>query len=140
MRIDGVVSLGQRLAPRVVPFLVLAAVAAAAHADQEVQSSDGQWKVHAKVADSLAVKKSSEAMINISPAGMAKGCPKVDSVAFEMPAHGHGGDVDPKVMSTGACSWHVMDLEPSMSGAWRLRLVLKDGDKTSNADFPITAK
>ena len=139
MRFD-CVRLGRRVAPHVVPFLVLTALAGVAQADQDVQSSDGQWKVHAKVADPLAVKKSSEAMIDIASAGMAKGCPKVSSVAFEMPAHGHGGDVDPKVMSTGACSWHVTDLNPSMSGAWRLRLVLKEGDKTSNADIPISAK
>ncbi|HXY05160.1 MAG TPA: hypothetical protein VEI05_01320 [Burkholderiaceae bacterium] len=139
MRFD-CVRWGRRVAPHVVPFLVLTAFAGVSQADQDVQSSDGQWKVHAKVADPLAVKKSSEAMIDITSAGMAKGCPTVSSVAFEMPAHGHGGDVDPKVMSTGACSWHVTDLNPSMSGAWRLRLVLKEGDKTSNADIPISAK
>jgi len=139
MRID-CVRLARKVAPHLVPLFALAAFAGAVQADQDVQSSDGQWKVHAKVADSLAVKKSGEAMINITAAGMAKGCPQVASIAFEMPAHGHGGDIDPKVMSSGACSWHVMDLEPSMSGAWRLRLVLKDGDKTSNADISITAK
>lgn len=139
MRID-YVGLGRKLAPRVVPLFVLAAFAGAVQADQDVQSSDGQWKVHAKIADSLPVKKTSEAMIDISAAGMAKGCPKVSSVAFEMPAHGHGGDIDPKVMSSGACSWHVTDLEPSMSGAWRLRLVLKEGERTSNADIAVTAK
>ncbi|HYA65328.1 MAG TPA: hypothetical protein VEE84_01475 [Burkholderiaceae bacterium] len=139
MQID-CVRRGQNIALRLVPLVAMAAFAGGVSADQEVQSSDGQWKVHAKVADSLAVKKSGEAMIDITAAGMAKGCPKVTSVAFEMPAHGHGGDVDPKVMSMGACSWHVTDLEPSMSGAWRLRLVLKDGDKTSNADIAITAK
>lgn len=139
MRID-YVRLGRKLAPRVVPLFVLAAFAGAVQADQDVQSSDGQWKVHAKIADSLPVKKTSEAMIDISAAGMAKGCPKVSSVAFEMPAHGHGGDIDPKVMSSGACSWHVTDLEPSMSGAWRLRLVLKEGERTSNADIAVTAK
>ena len=139
MRIDRV-RLGRKLAPRLVPLLILGAFAGTVQADQDVQSSDGQWKVHAKIADTLAVKKSSEAMIDISAAGMAKGCPKVASVAFEMPAHGHGGDVDPKVMSAGMCSWHVTDLVPSMSGAWRVRLVLKDGEKTSNADLAVTAK
>lgn len=134
------VRLVRRFAQSMVPMVAIFAFAGLAYADQDVQSSDGQWKVHAKISDSLAVKKSSEAMVDISAAGMAKGCPKVASVAFEMPAHGHGGDVDPKVMSAGSCSWHVMDLEPSMAGAWRLRLVLKDGDKTSNADIAVTAK
>ena len=130
----------RKFARRMVPVAALFALAGVAYADQDVQSSDGQWKVHAKISDSLGVKKSSEAMVDISAAGMAKGCPKVASVAFEMPSHGHGGDVDPKAMSMGACSWHVTDLEPSMAGAWRLRLVLKDGDKTSNADISVTAK
>jgi hypothetical protein len=92
------------------------------------------------VPDSLAVKKSAEATIEISPVGMAKGCPTVSSVAFEMPAHGHGGDVDPKVMSAGTCTWHVSDLSPSMSGDWRLRVVLKSGEKTTNADIALPAK
>lgn len=135
-RVRSVRKFAQRMVP-VVTFFVFAGVA---WADQDVQSSDGQWKVHAKISDSLPVKKTSEAMVDISAAGMAKGCPKVASVAFEMPAHGHGGDIDPKVMAAGSCSWHVMDLEPSMAGAWRLRLVLKDGDKTSNADIAVTAK
>ena len=130
----------RKFARRMVPLVAFFAFAGVAWADQDVQSSDGQWKVHAKISDSLPVKKSSEAMVDVSAAGMAKGCPKVASVAFEMPAHGHGGDVDPKVMSAGPCSWHVMDLEPSMAGAWRLRLVLKDGDKSSNADIAVTAK
>jgi len=130
----------RKLARRAVPVVASLAFAGFAWADQDVQSSDGQWKVHAKISDTLTVKKSGEAMVDIAATGMAKGCPKVSSVAFEMPAHGHGGDVDPKVMSTGTCSRHVMDLEPSMAGAWRLRLVLKDGEKTSNADIAVTAK
>ena len=83
----------RKFARRMVPVAALFALAGVAYADQDVQSSDGQWKVHAKISDSLGVKKSSEAMVDISAAGMAKGCPKVASVAFEMPSHGHGGDV-----------------------------------------------
>jgi len=122
------------------PVLALAVFAGAAQADQDVKSSDGMWSVHAKVPSSLAVKKSAEATIEVSPVGMAKGCPTVSSVAFEMPAHGHGGDVDPKVMSAGTCTWHVSDLSPSMAGDWRLRVVLKSGDKTTNADIAVPAK
>ncbi|SPE23226.1 hypothetical protein SBBP1_210020 [Burkholderiales bacterium] len=125
---------------RIAPILTLAVFAGAVQADQDVKSSDGMWTLHAKGSDSLVVKKSAEAMIDISPVGMAKGCPKVSSAAFEMPAHGHGGDIDPKVMSTGECSWHVSDLSPSMAGDWRLRLVLKSGEKTTNADFAFSAK
>jgi hypothetical protein len=105
-----------------------------------VQSSDGLWKLHAKVDDALSVRKSAEAVIDITPAAGGKGCPTVSSVVFEMPAHGHGGDKDPQSMTMGTCSVHVSDLVPSMGGAWRLRLVLKSGDKTSNADFSIPAK
>ena len=118
----------------------LAALAAPAFADQDVTSSDGQWKLHAKLADSVAVGKSSEAMINVTAAAGAKGCPTVSSVVFEMPSHGHGGNVDAMVMSMSGCQFHVTDLNPSMGGAWRLRLVLKADGKTSNADFPVTAK
>jgi len=125
---------------RAVPVLALALAAGAAHADQDVQSSDGAWKLHAKVVDSLGVKKSGEAVIDITPAAGGKGCPTVSSVVFEMPAHGHGGDKDPSSMAMGSCSVHVSDLVPSMGGAWRLRLVLKSGDKTSTADFAIAAK
>jgi len=121
-------------------FLALGICASAARADQDVQSSDGQWKVHAKVADALAVQKSSEAAIDIAPVGANKTCPSVSSVVFEMPAHGHGGSVDPKSKSTGPCQWQVTDLNPSMAGAWRLRLVLKSGDKTSNADIALPAR
>jgi hypothetical protein len=38
------------------------------------------------------------------------------------------------------CRFHVTKLTPSMGGEWRLRLVLKDGDKSSTADFTIPAK
>jgi len=125
---------------RVVPFLALLAIGAQAHADQDVTSSDGAWKLHAKVVDSIGVKKSGEAVIDITPAAGGKACPTVSSVVFEMPAHGHGGDKDPSSMTMGTCSVHVSDLVPSMGGAWRLRLVLKSGDKTSTADFAIAAK
>jgi len=135
MRLDCV-----KLGLRLLPLLALGALSSAVQADQDVQSSDGQWKLHAKVPDTLAVKKSAEATIDVTPAGMTKGCPTVSSVVFEMPAHGHGGTVDPKAMSAGGCSWHITDLNPSMSGAWRLRLVLKSGDKTSDADFAISAQ
>jgi hypothetical protein len=121
-------------------MIALAAIAAPALADQDVQSSDGQWKLHAKVMDSFAVKKGEEAIIDVMPAAGGKGCPTVSSVVFEMPAHGHGGDKTPEVMSMGSCQFHVSNLSASMGGAWRLRLVLKNGDKTSNADFAITAK
>jgi len=120
--------------------LSLVFVAGAVRADQDVQSSDGQWKVHAKVASSLPVKKSSEAIINISPAGSAKGCPTVSGVVFEMPSHGHGGSVEPQSMAMGTCEWHVTDVNPSMAGDWRLRLVLKSGATTSNADISLPAK
>lgn len=125
---------------RALPLLALGAFSGAALADQDVQSSDGHWKVHAKISDSLAVKSTAEATIDVAPAAGGKGCPTVGGVLFEMPSHGHGGDKDPAVMSSGACQWHVTNLVPSMGGAWRLRLVLKDGDKSSNADFPVSAK
>jgi len=64
----------------------------------------------------------------------------VSSVVFEMPSHGHGGDKTPEVMTMGPCQFHVSNLSASMGGDWRLRLVLKSGDKTSNADFAISAK
>jgi hypothetical protein len=132
-----------KLSLRVLPLLAVGGFlgfAGAVHADQDVKSSDGMWTLHAKMADSFAVKKSSEALIDVAPVGMAKGCPAVSSVVFEMPAHGHGGSVDPMSMSSGTCQWHVTDLNPSMGGEWRLRLVLKAGDKTSNADFTVNAK
>ena len=125
---------------RALPVLALGAFAGAVHADQEVKSSDGMWMLHAKVADVLAVKKSSDATIKAMPEGMAKGCPTVSSVAFEMPSHGHGGSVEPKAAPAGECTWKITDLNPSMAGDWRLRVVLKNGDKTSNADFSVMAK
>jgi hypothetical protein len=128
------------LLSRVVPAVAVAAFATMAHADQDVTSSDGSWKLHAKVVDSIGVKKSGEAVIDITPAAGAKGCPTVSSVVFEMPAHGHGGDKDPQSMKMGTCSVHVSDLVPSMGGDWRLRLVLKSGEKTITADFAIAAK
>jgi hypothetical protein len=104
-----------------------------------VTSSDGRWKLHAKVVDSFSVSSASEALVDIVPASPAvKGCPKV-SVVFEMPAHGHGGATEPAVMASD-CRFHVTKLTPSMGGEWRLRLVLKDGDKSSTADFTIPAK
>jgi len=128
------------LAPLAWPGLLLGALAAGpALADQDVQSSDGQWKLHAKVADTMAVGSMGDAMVDASAAS-GKGCPTVASVVFEMPSHGHGGKVDPKVSSSDGCHFHVTDLSPSMGGAWRLRLVLKSGDKTSNADFAVNAK
>jgi hypothetical protein len=120
--------------------LSLLLLAGSARADQDVQSSDGQWKLHAKVADSLAVGGMAQALVEVSPAAGGKACPMVGSVVFEMPSHGHGGKVDPKVVSKDGCKFQVTDLSPSMEGAWRLRLVLKDGGKASNADFAITAK
>jgi hypothetical protein len=124
----------------VLPAMALAMIGLPALADQDVQSSDGQWKAHAKIADSLDVGKSQEATVTISPAAGGSACPTVSSVLFEMPAHGHGGKKSPSVMSSGACAFHVTDLEPSMGGAWRVRLVLKSGDKTSNADIAVSAK
>ncbi len=125
---------------RVIPALALAAIATTAFADQDVTSSDGAWKLHAKVVDSIAVKKSGEAVIDITPAAGGKGCPTVSSVVFEMPAHGHGGDKTPEMMTMGTCTVHVSSLVPSMGGDWRLRLVLKSGDKSSTADFALGAK
>ena len=125
---------------RSVSALALATIATAAFADQDVTSSDGAWKLHAKVVDSMGVKKSGEAIIDITPASGAKGCPTVSSVVFEMPAHGHGGDKTPESMTMGTCTVHVSNLVPSMGGDWRLRLVLKNGDKSSTADFAIAAK
>ena len=125
---------------RLAGTLALAGLAAPVLADQDVQSSDGMWKLHAKVMDTMTVKKAEEAIIDVTPAAGGKGCPTVSSVVFEMPAHGHGGDKTPEVMSMGTCQFHVSDLSPSMGGAWRLRLVLKSGDKSSNADFAISAK
>jgi hypothetical protein len=119
---------------------LLLAFCGAARADQDVTSSDGQWKLHAKVPSSFSVKGSGEAIIDVKPAAGGKGCPTVSSVVFEMPAHGHGGGKTPEVMTMDACQFHVSNLAPTMGGAWRLRLVLKDGAKTSNADFDIGAK
>ena len=129
-----------RSMPRAVVPLLLLSVFGVAHADQDVQSSDGQWKLHAKLVDSLLVKKSAEALINITSAAGGKGCPTLQSVAFEMPAHGHGGELEPKFMSIGNCEFHITNLSPSMGGTWRLRLVLQSADKASNADFTIPAK
>jgi hypothetical protein len=132
--------------PRVLQSLALTStvglslLCVSAWADQDVQSSDGQWKLHAKVADTVAVGGMSQAVVDVKPAAGGKGCPTVGSVVFEMPSHGHGGKVDPKVMSKEGCQFQVSDLSPSMDGAWRLRLVLKSDGKTSNADFAITAK
>ena len=129
-----------RSIPRALLPVLMLSVFGVALADQDVQSSDGQWKLHAKLVDSLMVKKSAEALIDITSAAGGKGCPTLKSVAFEMPAHGHGGDVEPKFMSAGNCRFHITNLSPSMDGAWRLRLVLLSADKTSNADFTIPAK
>jgi hypothetical protein len=118
----------------------LGAVAGTAWADQDVMSSDGQWKLHAKMPDALTVKKSAEALIDVTPAAGGKGCPALGSVVFEMPAHGHGGDMAPQSMTMDGCKFHVTDLSASMGGSWRLRLVLKNGDKSSNADFTVPAK
>ncbi len=125
---------------QVLPAMALAMIGLPALADQEVKSSDGQWKAHAKIADSLEVGKSHDATVTISPAAGGNGCPTVSNVLFEMPSHGHGGKINPSVMAAGGCTFHVMDLEPSMGGAWRVRLVLKSGDKTSDADFAVSAK
>jgi len=119
---------------------LLLALCAGARADQSVTSSDGQWKLHAKLAGSFAVQGTGQAIIDITPAAGGKGCPTVSSVVFEMPAHGHGGGKTPEIMTMGTCEFHVTDLAPTMGGAWRLRLVLKDAGKTSNADFDISAK
>jgi len=121
-------------------FLLLGALAGAAHADQDVKSNDGQWNAHAKMSSTLGIKQVTDATIDVTPAGGAKGCPSLDTVVFEMPAHGHGGDAIPQVMSMGACKFHVTNLSASMGGEWRLRLVLKSGDKSSYADFTIPAK
>jgi hypothetical protein len=125
---------------RTLPALAVLALSGAAHADQDVQSSDGMWRLHAKVVDSLSVKSPAEAVIDITPAAGGKGCPTVSSVVFEMPAHGHGGGKDPQSMAMGSCTVHVSDLVPTMGGVWRLRLVLKSGDKSSTADISIPAK
>ncbi len=122
------------------PLLALGALAADAHADQDVTSSDGQWKLHARIGDTVTVGKSAEAIVDVTPAAGAKGCPTVSSVVFEMPSHGHGGTLAPQSMEMGHCQFHVSDLSASMGGAWRLRLVLKSGDKTSTADFALAAK
>jgi hypothetical protein len=116
------------------------ALAGPALADQEVKSSDGQWKVHAKVSDTLAVGTSAKAMVDVAAAAGGKACPTVGSVVFEMPSHGHGGKVDPKVSPMEGCRFQVTDINPSMGGEWRLRLVLKSEGKTSNADFSLQAK
>lgn len=125
---------------RILPMLLAAALAGPALADQDVKSADGMWKLHAKVADSLTVGGMAQAVVDVTPAAGGKACPTVGSVVFEMPAHGHGGKVDPKVMSMDGCQFHVTDLSPSMAGDWRLRLVLKNDGKTTNADFPVSAK
>ena len=118
--------------------LVLAATAA--QADQSATSSDGAWKADSTLASSLAVKTHAQATVKIAPAAGGATCPQVASVLFEMPSHGHGGDVDPKAAAAGTCAWNITDLAPSMGGEWRLRLVVKDGAKTSNIDFMVQAK
>lgn len=118
----------------------LAFAAGTALAGESVKSSDGAWKATADMPATLAVKKKAEAMVDIASATDGSKCPKLVSVAFEMPSHGHGGDVEPKAMAMSGCSFHVSDLVPSMDGQWRLRLVLKDGDKSSTVDFPVQAK
>ena len=136
-------NLRSKLGLRALPIALtgtLFAFAGGAQADQDVKSSDGMWMLHAKMADSFGVKKVSEVVIDVTPVGMAKGCPTVSSVVFEMPAHGHGGDKTPEVMSMGTCQFHVSNLSASMGGEWRLRLVLKAGDKTSDGDFTVSAK
>ena len=125
---------------RALVVAAMGAVAGSAWADQDVMSSDGQWKLHAKMPDTLAVKKPTEALIDVTPAAGGKGCPNLGSVVFEMPSHGHGGDMAPQSMSMDGCKFHVTDLSASMGGSWRLRLVLKSGDKSSNADFTVAAK
>jgi len=130
----------RRALPFVLPLLVLGTMAGRAQADQDVLSSDGQWKLHAKLADAFGVKKATEAVVDITEAKGGKACPEVSSVVFEMPAHGHGGDLAPQSMAMGKCQFHISDLSASMGGAWRLRLVLKSDGKTSTADFPISAK
>jgi hypothetical protein len=125
---------------RLAALALSAALAGPVLADQDVKSSDGQWKAHAKIDGALAVGKSAEAVVDISAAAGGKSCPAVSSVVFEMPSHGHGGKVDPQVMDMGNCQFHVSSLNPSMGGDWRLRLVLKADGKTSNADFAVSAK
>jgi len=119
---------------------VILLAAGAARADQSVSSSDGAWKAQATMGDSLAVKEHSTAIVKISPAAGGASCPTVASVLFEMPSHGHGGSVDPQSAAAGTCTWKVTDLVPSMGGDWRLRLVVKDGGKSSNIDFMVMAK
>ena len=57
-----------------------------------------------------------------------------------MPAHGHGGKVDPKIEAADGCRFHVTDINPSMAGDWQLHLDLKSDGKASSADFAIPAK
>jgi len=121
-------------------LLALGALAGPAQADQDVMSSDGQWKLHAQIPASVGVNKDAEVIVDVTPAAGGKACPELGSVVFEMPAHGHGGKKDPQSMSMGTCQFHISDLNASMGGDWRLRLVLKSGGKTSTADFPISAQ
>jgi len=117
-----------------------ALAATSAQADQSATSSDGAWKASSSLAGSLAVKSHAQATVKITPAAGGAACPQVANVLFEMPSHGHGGDVDPKSAAAGTCEWKITDLAPSMGGEWRLRLVVKDGGKSSNIDFMVQAK
>jgi len=125
---------------RFFPILLSIFLTTAAYADQDVKSNDRMWNAHAKMSNTLGIKQVTDATIDVTPVGSAKGCPSLDTVVFEMPAHGHGGDAIPAVMNMGACKFHVTNLSASMGGDWRLRLVLKSGDKSSYADFTIPAK
>lgn len=121
-------------------LMVAAAFAVGAQAGQSVKSADGMWTLTADT-DALTVKKESEVMINASGAGAAKAsCPDVEGVAFTMPAHGHGGSTTPEVMKMGACSYHVSGLTPTMDGNWLLHLGLKEGSKTTTAEFNFKAQ
>jgi hypothetical protein len=109
--------------------------ATAALAETTASSTAGGWKAQSTLGATVTVKQNSQATVKIT----GTSCPKLDAVLFEMPSHGHGGDIAPKATAGADCSWKVSDLVPSMAGDWRLRLVVKDGATSGFIDFPIQA-
>jgi hypothetical protein len=112
-------------------------IAASASERNEAVSADGVWHLYTDVS-SLEMGRKADLVISMQKS--TRRCPILKDLVFDMPQHGHGSDYKPAFQATDSCHWQLHDLEPTMRGQWRLRLVLVQGLTTTVADFYLDAQ
>ena len=106
----------------------------------EVRTNDNKWRLHIAAELSPQVGEPFPLKVDVSPDEVVKGCPSLEQIIFDMPQHGHGSDYASTIESRSRCAWRVRGLTPTMTGIWRVRLVLAYDTVTTLAEIYIQVK